>query len=372
MISIALLFVIFTGLPLILTISFRKLMIERKQRGLEQETAGLSGIQSWDLEALKSDVEKFFNGTQLSVPAIILTVIYALNFFLVYEFIAFKFHGHVPGLFPEFIVKDGLGMVFTFIGVYTFNFGSLVRRLYLVDLTEHVFWSAINRYVLSFGIAVILVSSGQTTKGDEDLKGYLPGTYFVVGYLSNFFLNWILQGAARANKLFDWSSQRAPEYSLQLIRGIDIWKEYRFEEEGIESVENLAASDLRTLAIKMRFPLRTLINWMDQAIVIHLLGKKAANLWENGIQASAIELAARSPANNNDSPASKQDVSQIAKALELPESNVEQIMNSLYHDQTVKALSRLWQRNRNMADVPAKTMMESEEPILAQAAASGK
>ena len=61
----------------------------------------------------------------------------------------------------------------------------------------------------------------------------------------------------------------------------------RFEEEGIESVENMAASDLRTLAIKMRFPLRTLIDWMDQAIVIHRLGKKTANLWENGIQASA-------------------------------------------------------------------------------------
>src|SRR5262249_10563705 len=187
--------------------------------------------------------------------------------------------------------------------------------------------------------------TGIGASGDQ--AAYVPCIYFSIGFLASFFLDAILDRAADVRGWFNRSASKAPEYRLELVRGIDLWKSYRFEEEGIESIQNLATADLRSLAIKTRYPIKTLADWMDQAILIHRLGDRATKLWGHGIEGSAIELASRSPANNGNSTDSRTDAASIAKALELGDddkTNVEHLMNSLFWDESVRTLWRVWQK----------------------------
>jgi hypothetical protein len=56
---------------------------------------------------------------------------------------------------------------------------------------------------------------------------------------------------------------------LNLLDGVNIYHRARLLHEGIENLENLAHSDLVDLMLQTRFPLPTLVDWMDQSI-LHL------------------------------------------------------------------------------------------------------
>lgn len=349
-ITIGLIFLTLVPLPIVIASAFRKVLIERKSKRLKQEISELAAQQIFksvdDGNGIQDDVERFFSKARLLPPAGILTFMYLLSFWIAYAYLTFRFPGWIKPAheFPEYLLRNAGGLSVAFLGVYTFNLGAIVRRLYLVDLTEHVFWSAINRYVVTMGIAIIFGLAGLTSAGQKSV--YVPWVYFSIGFLASFFLDAILDRAADASGLFNRSASKAPEYPLELIRGIDLWKSYRFEEEGIESVQNLATADLRALAIKTRYPIKTLADWMDQAILIHRLGDKATKLWGHGIEGSAIELASRSPANNGNNAESRADAANIAKALELgdEQSNIEHLMDSLFWDESVRTLWRVWQK----------------------------
>jgi len=351
MLTIALVFLTLVSLPIVIASAFRTVLIERKSKRLKQEISELSAEQLFksvdDGDGIENDIERFFSKKRLLPPAAILTFIYFLSFWFVYAYLAFRFPGLVKPAheFPEYLLKNAAGLSVAFLGVYIFNLGAIVRRLYLVDLTEHVFWSAINRYVLTIGIAIIFGLTGIGASGDQ--AAYVPCIYFSIGFLASFFLDAILDRAADVRGWFNRSASKAPEYRLELVRGIDLWKSYRFEEEGIESIQNLATADLRSLAIKTRYPIKTLADWMDQAILIHRLGDRATKLWGHGIEGSAIELASRSPANNGNSTDSRTDAASIAKALEIGDddkTNVEHLMNSLFLDESLCTLWRVWQK----------------------------
>ena len=55
---------------------------------------------------------------------------------------------------------------------------------------------------------------------------------------------------------------------LQMVKGINIWKAYRLEEEGIENVQNLATADVTELAVRTHYNFRTLIDWIDQSLLL--------------------------------------------------------------------------------------------------------
>jgi hypothetical protein len=59
---------------------------------------------------------------------------------------------------------------------------------------------------------------------------------------------------------------------LDAIDGLSIWSQMRLEEEGIESVPNLATADLVDLMLNTKIPSHRLIDWVDQAILLIYLG----------------------------------------------------------------------------------------------------
>jgi hypothetical protein len=214
--------------------------------------------------------------------------------------------------------------------VYLFNSGTLVRRVYLVDLSEVVFWGGIYRLMLSIGLAITLLPFKFTS-------GHVELVFFAIGFLANAFLGWVLELAMQAAGI---NTAKRDDFSLRMVRGINVWKDYRLEEEGIENAQNLATADVIELAVKTHYSLRTLIDWVDQAMAISRFGLKINDLEAAGLNVSAIELAWLAPEATGGNTAVAQAIANAGKMdLELVKAQ----LNSLYEDALVRELWTLWQ-----------------------------
>ena len=104
---------------------------------------------------------------------------------------------------------------------------------------------------------------------------------------------------------------------------------------------NLATCDFFDLAFATRYNIRTLLDWVDQAILVHRMGQKATKLRDEGFITGAIDLAWASPPNEKD--AGKLVAGQLAKTVDAGPVYVTTLMNSLYQDTQVQLLWDLWQ-----------------------------
>jgi hypothetical protein len=221
-------------------------------------------------------------------------------------------------------------LLYAVIGAYVFNLGVLVRRTFLADVTEHVYWGAINRLLLTCGIALAIHGIlGASTFG--------TALFFIIAFMPRVFITYLRKAAS---KILTDDGKAADELPIQLVQGIDIWKEQRLEEEGIESIENLATSDILTLAVKTHYPIRTLIDWIDQAILIQRFPAKVQALRDSGLAISAIDFAWMSPANNS---GSKTLAGVVAAAISLNPDIVAVAMDSMFQDTYINILWTLWQ-----------------------------
>jgi hypothetical protein len=292
-------------------------------------------------ERLQKDFSSEYGGSFIA-SAVIVTLLYFAIFWLGLSILS----GPVGAcVFPGKQVVDCIGgserlknIVFAALGAYIFNMGVIVRRAFLSDVTEHVFWSAINRLLLS--AAVALVCSRYFD---------LPYVFFGIAFVPRVLVSAIKRAvsAAAENLSKSDNQDKTQELPLDLVQGIDIWKEQRMEEEGIESVENLATSDVLTLAVKTHYPLRTLIDWIDQAILINRLPGKLNTIRGAGLPVSAIEFAWMSPENSG----SEEMAKLVATTTGFDPLIAASMMNSMYEDAYVNALWSLWQTDPEHRDV---------------------
>ena len=171
-------------------------------------------------------------------------------------------------------------MLFAFLGSFVFNTGIMVRRVFVWDISGQMFWWAVYRTVLSVGLAYVLYYS--TNQID-------PRYFFLISTASVS----ILDSASRSLRAKLFQSDNVPkqaDLNLQLVQGIDFWKEQRLMEEGVESVQHLATSDFVLLALHTRSPLFTIMDWVDQSIFIQRFPGKVGKLADTGLPSSAVEL----------------------------------------------------------------------------------
>jgi hypothetical protein len=214
---------------------------------------------------------------------------------------------------------------FALMGAYVFNTGVIIRRSFMADVTKNVFWAAVNRVVFSVGIAIAIYA----------MSGKHPVVCFSIAFFPRLFVTWMRK---TATKLLGMAETAVEELDIQLIQGIDIWKEERLEEEGIESVQNLATADVFGLAVKTHYPLRTIVDWIDQAILIQRFPERFRALQAAGFPVSAIEFAWMAP----QAPGEPLAVL-VAQKMGLETLVVEEAMKSLSEDTAVRVIWRLWQ-----------------------------
>jgi hypothetical protein len=370
MLLILLTLLLLCALPVLLVVLFRETLAVRKQEAILDDLKKLKAfdvalVQSKGGEAgIKQNISNVFSRRFLFPPAILLSLLYLPGFLLCHAFVNLKLGAQSGWLFPASLVEHIRPVVFAFMGVYLFNLGSIVRRLYLSDLSEHVFWGGINRLLLSIGAAIVLAtfrvpasssSSSAMLSGIATDVAQSDSMFFAIGFLANAFLQGVLSLGLRAGKL---SRAKTDDLPLQLVRGINIWKEYRLEEEGIEDVQNLATADVIDLAVKTHYGIRTLIDWVDQSILVVRLGKdKTQKLWDIAGPVSAIDLAWQSPENSG----TCLSANTLAAKLDMEPLVMCNLMNSLLEDAYVRTLWTLWQTRAEGKDYP--TLSEHREPL---------
>lgn len=344
-------------MPLLAAIIFRSYMVTHKQKQLEDEIKRLNCEKSEYLQnrggltRVHDLIQAHFRWRSLLFPSVICSLLYAagFTFCLAYANKAGNPDSPASWFLPDKLLNENLRLVlFTFLGVYLFNLGTLIRRVYLIDLTEQVFWGAINRLLLSMGLAVAIPltlfsppAAGAAPASHNMLvsavRNNLEIVFFSMGFLANVFLDWVLEMAMHISSI---ATIERKDFSLRMVRGINIWKEFRLEEEGIENAQNLATADVLDLAIKTHYPIRTLIDWVDQSILICRFGEKSKDLEGAGLNVSAIELAWLAPAATG-----RTDVVQaIQSTTAMKEAFIIAQLNSLYEDAHVRELWTLWQR----------------------------
>jgi hypothetical protein len=311
-----------------LTVTLRNHFVRYKQRSLDDDLKKLratesSLVKSWGgQQGVSDEIEHYYSRLALWVPSGLLSFLYLILFAVAYGEVAFLFFGDSKWFFPQ-NVSFTLPVCMVFIGAYLF---------------DNLFWGAINRLLLSLGIGIAL---------DLALKshdGNLHAT-LVVFFAIPFILNKVLVGVLRAattqlGTLFNISAVSPSGSGLQQIAGINIWKEYRLEEEGIEEIQNLATADVIELAVKTHYNVRTLIDWIDQAIVICRFGDKTEKMRAAGVNISAVELAQEAPENNRPDSAF---VAKLATILQMEVEILTAELNSMYEDEFIQTLWSLWQ-----------------------------
>src|SRR6266567_59278 len=335
-------------LPLLMAGFFLIFTLPRKLASVKQDLGKLiapkarandSGkTESSSKLATESDIDElakqFFGKLSLSLPAFLLTLFYFTGFALCDAYLSLRFRQGSPvWFFPEGFVMAARPVLYAFIGVYLFNLGSVVRRIYLGDLNEQVFWGAINRLWLSMGLALVALKSGLPANAEASV-------YFAIGFLANIFLDWVLTNAL---KVLNLGKPKSEDLPLQMVKGINIWKEYRLEEEGIENVQNLATSDVTELTVRTHYNFRTLIDWIDQAILLtRLTSNQVAIFATQATAISAIELASASPKATGDSTVANA----LAAKLAVDPALMAATMDRLYEDEYVQDLWNLWQSGK--------------------------
>jgi hypothetical protein len=326
--------IVLSSLPLLAAILFRRFLVVRKQNELTDEIAKLNGEHSEMVEGrggvdkVRQLIDNHYRWSSLVLPACLASAFYLAGFVLGLDYIHTHDTHTTSRLFPGNVLAQARLLLYTFLGVFLFNAGTLIRRVYLIDLNGQVFWAAIYRLLLSMGLAITLLPFG--------FSAHVEVVFFAIGFLANVFLDWVLEMAMQIGGI---NQPKRDDFSLRMVRGINIWKDYRLEEEGIENAQNLATADVIELAVKTHYSLRTLIDWIDQAMVITRFGLKTKDLEAAGLNVSAIELAWLAP----EATGSTALAQAIATAGKMDVELIKAQLNSLYEDAFVRELWTLWQ-----------------------------
>jgi hypothetical protein len=143
---------------------------------------------------IREDFSSLYGGSFLA-SALIVTVLYFASFWLGLSLLA---QSPATCIFPGKHVVDCIGgvarlrnIVYAALGAYIFNLGVMVRRAFLSDITEHVFWSAINRLLLSASLGLVFAKLFDS-----------PSLFFGIAFVPRVLVSSIKHGvSAVAEKL---------------------------------------------------------------------------------------------------------------------------------------------------------------------------
>jgi hypothetical protein len=328
--------VLLAFLPLIMAIVFRGAVVPRRRDDLidllkSAERPSRSDYLQKGEKQVREDFESQYS-LRLMFPATIVSALYLIGFSLGISVLMQDYNKSCTDWFCGALkciscenLRDPIAAL---LGAYVFNLGILVRRAFVADVTKSIYWSSINRLIFSVGAAIAISWSPVHT------KAWGLFLSFGIAFVPRVILTWIRKSA---RSLLSLSGSPIEELDIQLVQGIDVWKEERLEEEGIESVQNLATADALSLAVKTHFPLRTILDWIDQAILIQRYPTRLKQWQDSGLAMSAVELCRIEPEKQGDL------IKVIADKLELDPQILEYSIQAMYEDAAIQNVWTFWQ-----------------------------
>jgi hypothetical protein len=244
-----------------------------------------------------------------------------------------------------------------FLGAYVANVGVLIDKFNHYELSPMLYHRTYQRLFVSTTAAYLL---GQTLR-----DAFTPLVAFGIGLLPYQDL-WNML-SKRASKAFGSPEVAAtpPECDLSNIQGLgDPNVRQNLIELNISTVQALAMQDPIDLFFRTSYPLRTIVDWIDRAILYCYLGAKTKDLCARGINGAIemgglLELSEKTPVKiYHDGKADTEDLtkdlleldmqklySQIAEAAGLKYEELLHLSYNLYYDPMVDTLYDLWGRN---------------------------
>jgi hypothetical protein len=208
-----------------------------------------------------------------------------------------------------------------------------VRRAFVADVTKNVYWAAINRTIFTVGCAIAI-----SWLPHKDGSGLVYDSSLVVSFAIAFFPRVALTGLRKlVQTRLGVTNTPIEELDIQLVQGIDVWEEARLEEEGIENVQNLATTDALSLAVRTHYSLRTILDWIDQAILIQRYPTRLKLLLDSGLAMSAVELCLIDPETQGEL------IKAIAAKLQIDPEILRHSIRAMREDVAIQNIWDFWQ-----------------------------
>jgi hypothetical protein len=188
---------------------------------------------------------------------------------------------------PQFLFnlpRAASPLSWAFLGAYFYAIAVLFRRWQRSDLTAGTLWKLTARFAVAFILGLLLTKIVPAGEAPIEPSIAFPETItlesiddnwavsaamiaFIIGIVPDGFLNRIFTKVRRF--IQDRKNPFTPSDLQEKIDGLNFWQEDRLMEEGIESVEDLALTDITDLLVKIRFDTPHLLFWVDQALLSH-------------------------------------------------------------------------------------------------------
>jgi len=187
------------------------------------------------------------------------------NLVMLGPFVEDKDAGHQFHMLIHSLTAYGFG----FLGAYSYSVGQLIRGYFTVDLSPAAFVHA-SRRILSASVMALVISFGLSAITNETTDHVLlPILSFFFGYFPDRALRTIKQTANRA--LGSTGERPYGSTTLKKVSGMNLHHADRLEREGIDNVENLAASEPIEIALRTGFPYSQVKTWVGEArLRVHL------------------------------------------------------------------------------------------------------
>jgi hypothetical protein len=245
----------------------RPVRIKRLRSDFELLTA------QWD-EALYQQSTSFFNYALHIALAMLVTV---LGFFVLSVQLMPVAHQPIAqvGLTGDVLRAMGFG----FLGGFLFSAYYIYRRYTTSDLLPSVYLYCAITIVLGLVLNYIAFRAlqGMRDNPSESLQGLIVGVVDLISFAIGFFpilaVQWLTQVVYKA---LGRRERRSDLFPLDQLDGISQAQEIRLRDFGIDDAQNLASAELPILLINTPFPVQTVVDWVDQAILMVLLNDSNA------------------------------------------------------------------------------------------------
>jgi hypothetical protein len=177
--------------------------------------------------------------------------------------------GDFPAWFRQWVVPTNSPEIFAFLGAYFFSLQMIIKRFVRHDLGANAY-NAISLRILLAIVGVWIAIRTFTVFGlkFDETAPIIRVASFAVGA----FPSWQLIAVLKVSAIQAALPSLTASQPLDTIDGLSYWGQTRLEEEGIESVPNLATADLVDLMRNTKIPPHRIIDWVDQAILLTHLG----------------------------------------------------------------------------------------------------
>ena len=164
---------------------------------------------------------------------------------------------------------------------------------------------------------------------------------FMVGFFHDWALGYIRK---KAVDIFQADKNAAAELPVGMIEGVDDAAADLLDELGISSVQHLATQNPLELSMRSLYPIKRVIDWVDQALLTLYFRDKIVAARELGIRGITDFMAIYEQASGllpGRQQQSKDIMTSLAQKLGVPESALYVMADALRHDDSVKFLYNL-------------------------------